>query len=64
MGFWDRLKNTTAEYLVNGAEDDAESIKFADEERRLVMSCRQISRYGKSQLMLIVDAWNRSHKGK
>ena len=58
------MLNTTAEYLVNGTEDDAESIKFAGEERRLVMSYRQLSKYDKSQLMLIVDAWNRRHKDK
>lgn len=59
-----KLLNTTAEYLVDGADNKAENIKLTDEDRQFVAGYRQLSKYDKSLLTLIIDAWNRRHKNK
>ena len=55
------LLNTSVEYLVRGTDDRP---KLADDERRLIENYRQLSKYDKSLLLLIAEAWNRRHKEK
>ena len=55
------LLNTTAEYLVNG-EEEAGSVKVSEEDRRLISSYHQLSKYDKGLLLLIIEAWNRKYK--
>ena len=56
-----KMLNTTVEYLVDGPEN-MEHIKLTDEDRRFVTGYRQLSKYDKSLLTTIIEAWNRRHK--
>ena len=58
-----KMLNTTVEYLVDGT-DSMEHIKLTDEDRQFVTGYRQLSKYDKSLLMIIIEAWNRRHKDK
>ena len=59
-----KLLDTSVEYLVDGA-DESSIDAFADgDERRLVVNYRQLSRYDKGLLMLIVEAWLRKYNAR
>jgi transcriptional regulator with XRE-family HTH domain len=53
-----KLLNTTVEYLVSGTDRTG----FTEDERRIIDEYRQLSKYDKEHIAVILEVWNRKFK--